>query len=63
MDLTTAASLSSQVAQMKVGDAVGITVLRKAIDLQAQGALQLVEALPSTSNNPSHLGKHIDVTA
>lgn len=62
MDVTTAASLSSQVAQMKIGDAVGITVLKKAIDLQAQGALQLLEAIPQPSN-PPHLGNTIDVKA
>jgi hypothetical protein len=61
MDVTTAASLSSQVAQMKIGDAVGITVLKKAIDLQAQGALQLLDALPAVANNPPHLGNSIDV--
>ena len=60
MDVTTAASLGSQVAQMKVGDAVGITVLRKALDLQAQGALQLLEAIPQP-NNPPNLGNSIDV--
>lgn len=63
MDITTAASLSSQVAQMKVGDAVGITVLRKAIDLQAQSALQLLDALPTAPSNPPHLGNSVDVKA
>jgi hypothetical protein len=60
MDVTTAASLSSQVSLMKVGDAVGLTVLKKAIDLQAQGALQLLEAIPQP-NNPPNLGNSIDV--
>jgi Putative motility protein len=63
MDVTTAASLGSQVALMKTGDAVGITVLRKAIDLQAQGALQLLDALPPVASNPPHLGNSIDVKA
>jgi hypothetical protein len=63
MDVTTAASLSSQVAQMKTGDAVGITVLRKAIDLQAQSVLQLLDALPPVASKPPHLGNSIDVKA
>ena len=62
MDVSTVASMSSQVAQMKVGDAVGIAVLKKAMDIQAQGALQLLEGLVQT-NNPPHLGNSVDVKA
>ena len=45
-------------------EAVGITVLKKAIDLQAQGAAQLLQALPSPrASNPPHLGNHLDAFA
>jgi hypothetical protein len=45
-------------------EAVSIAVLKKAIDLQAQGAAQLLQALPSPAvNNPPHLGNRIDTFA
>jgi hypothetical protein len=63
MEVSSVASLSGQVAQMKLGDAVGISVLKKAIDIEAQGVLQLLRALPQPASNPPHLGNGVDVTA
>lgn len=62
MDVSSAASLSSALAQAQTGDAVGVLVLRKALDLQQQSALQLLQALPPVPANPPHLGQHVDVT-
>ncbi len=50
----------------ELDEAAGIAVLKKAIDLNAAGALALIEALPdnsSTQNLPAHLGKNINTTA
>ncbi len=46
MDISSVGSVSSALSQAKTGDAVAITVLKKAMELQAQGALQLIQALP-----------------
>ncbi|MCL2525099.1 MAG: YjfB family protein [Betaproteobacteria bacterium] len=54
-------SVSSTLSQARTGDAVGILVLKKAIDIQAQSALQLLQALPAVASNPSHLGSSVDV--
>lgn len=62
MDVSNIASLSSSVAQMKVGDAVGISVLKKAMEIEAQNMLLLLQALPA-ANNPPHLGNNVDVRA
>ena len=53
------------IAGQRVGDAVGVSVLRKALDIQASSALALLEALPAapTVSLPSHLGTRIDTTA
>lgn len=50
------------------GDAVGLSVLKKAIDIEAQGAMALIAALPqppqqSAANLPPHLGQNINTTA
>ena len=57
-------SLTSQMA----GDAAGMSVLKKTLNTQAQGAAALVNSLPqpaktTSANLPSHLGQNIDTTA
>lgn len=47
-------------------DAVGLSVLKKAINVQASTATALVEALPPATpanNLPPHLGRNINTTA
>ncbi len=51
-------------SQARTVDAVQIAVLKKALDIQAQGAMQLVEAAAQViPNNPPNLGNHIDTSA
>lgn len=62
MDVASVASLSRALAQAQTADAVAMLVLKKTLDLEAQGALQLLQALPA-ANNPPHLGNAVDVRA
>ena len=62
MDVTSIGSLSTALSQAEVADAVGIRVLKKAMDIQEQSALQLLQAVPAPSN-PEHLGNRIDTHA
>ena len=48
---------------MMTGDAVGVSVLKKAMDLQKVSAMALLKALPPVRNLPAHLGQNIDTTA
>jgi len=50
------------------GDVVGLTVLKKAIDVEAQAAMALINAIPqpsqpSAANLPPNLGQNINTTA
>lgn len=63
MDVSSVSSLTTALSQTKTGDAVGTLVLKKAIDIQAQNAMQLLQALPQAPNNPPNLGNSIDVKA
>ena len=64
MDISSVSSITTAASQAQTGEAVSIAVLRKAIDLQAQGALQLIDALPQpTTNNPPHLGQGVNTFA
>lgn len=63
MDISTLASVSSALSQAQTGDAVGTLVLKKAMDLQAESAMQLLEALPQVPSNPPNLGNSVDVRA
>ena len=48
-------------------DAAGMAVLKKAIDIQAQSAQALIDAIPQPVTNPvnlpPHLGRNINTTA
>lgn len=62
MDVASIATLSSALAQAQTADAVATLVFRKALDLEAQSPLQLLQAVPA-ANNPPHLGNAVDVRA
>lgn len=67
MDISGASNIGALSGQA-AGDAVGIQVLKKAMDMQAQSAAALIEALPkptqpSSANLPPHLGQNVNTTA
>ncbi len=61
MDIGAVGSLNSALSQAPTGDAVALLVMKKAIDAQAQSALQLLQALPPVTSNPPNLGNSVDV--
>ena len=65
MDTSTIASLASALSASATGDAVRVSVQRKALDIQMQSAqalIQVIEASPKAPL-PPHLGRNIDTTA
>ena len=58
MDVSNIGSLSTALSQAQTGDAVSTLVLKKAMQIQEQNALQLLQALPS---NPPNLGNAVDI--
>ncbi|GAB1394744.1 hypothetical protein MASR1M60_29080 [Rhodocyclaceae bacterium] len=67
MDVASIAAAASEMSQARTAEAVQLTVLKKAMDIEAQGAMQLVAAAASVvstaAKNPPHLGQHIDTFA
>ena len=65
MDLSAVASAVSAQASQQTASTAGMLVLKKALDLQAQNAAQLLEALPQPAqyNNPPNLGGNVDLFA
>ena len=64
MDTASIAALASNISQAKVEGAVQLAVLKKAMDIEAQGAMQLVQAaVQAMPNNPPNLGNQVDVFA
>lgn len=58
---------SAALAQSASND-IGVAVLKKAIDAEAQGAMALINAIPqppqqSAANLPPNLGQNINITA
>ena len=60
MDVSAIASLATEMSQNQTAQAVQVAVLKKAMDIEAQSAMQLLEAVPS---NPAHLGNNVDLFA
>jgi len=66
MDVGNIASLATAMSSAKNDQEISIAVLKKAMDINAAGALALIEALPenpSVQSLPSHLGQNINTTA
>lgn len=47
MEVSSIASAATALSQQRVADAAGTLVLRKALDIQASSAAQLLQALPA----------------
>ncbi len=60
MDIANVSSLSTALSQAKSGDVAGTLILKKALDIQEQFLVQLLEGIPQAVN-PPHLGNSIDV--
>ena len=55
---------AANMSQPSATDTVGLAVLKKAIDINAQGAIQLIQAASNiVPSNPPHLGQRIDTKA
>jgi len=65
MEVTNIANLATTIATTASNQAVGVAVLKKAVDIQASSAAALLEALPPTTsaNLPDHLGQNVNTTA
>ena len=64
MDVSAIASAATAFSTTQVGDAAQVSVLKKALDIEAQGAVTLINALPQPASNlPAHLGQNINTVA
>ena len=64
MDVSEIAATATATSQARTADAVQLAVLKKALDIQAQGAMQLVQAASQViPNNPPNLGNRVDTFA
>ncbi len=66
MDVASIAKLSSSVAETGIKQEVGLAVLKRAQQLQASTAAQLINAVsapPTVQNLPANLGNTINTTA
>lgn len=64
MEVGNIASMATNMAQEQTNQAVGVAVLKKAMDVQAAGAMALIDALPPVQPNlPANLGQNVNTTA
>ncbi len=66
VNMNTSTALASAAGQSS-GDAVGISVLKKAMQIEAQNAQQLIAAIPAAektaANLPPNLRQNVNTTA
>ncbi len=63
MDVTSIAKLATSIADSGIRQDVGIAMLKRAQDVQAATATQLLDAVQPAQNLPAHLGKNVNTTA
>jgi hypothetical protein len=63
MDILAIASLATEMATVRTEQAAQLAALKLAMELQGQGAIQLLMAATQPYNNPPHLGNSIDTFA
>jgi hypothetical protein len=66
MDVTGIARVATTLADVGTSQAVSLAVLKKAINISAESATALIEAIPeapSVPNLPPNLGRNINTTA
>jgi len=64
MDVSNIASAATEMAQTSTVQAVQLAVLKKAMDVEAQGAMALVQAASQAIPvNPPNLGNNVDTFA
>jgi len=66
MDVSGIASAAATLSEASVQQAAGTAMLKKAIDINAENAMALINAIPDNTaaqNLPSHLGQHVNTTA
>lgn len=68
MEISANAAVSAAMMQKQAGahQEVQVSMFKKALDTQTQGAMALIEAIPkpqSTQGLPPNLGNNINVTA
>lgn len=64
MDISGIANLATNMAQSQTDQAVGIAVLKKALNIETSTAATLLDAVTVPQVNlPSHLGQNINTTA
>lgn len=66
VNMNASAALASATGQV-TGNDVGVSVLKKAQEVEAQNALQLINSIPkpekTAANLPSNLGQNVNTTA
>jgi hypothetical protein len=63
MDVASIAKLSSTIAETGIKQEVGFAMLKRAQQIQASTAQQLLAAVPAPQNLPANLGNTINTTA
>ena len=63
MDISAVTGLATQMAQQRTSTSAQMLVLKKALTVQADAAMTLIDAASPLTSSPSHLGQNVNVVA
>lgn len=63
MDISGIANLGTLMSQKRTADAVDISVLKKALDIQKSTAMTLIDSVTPATSLPNYLGQNVNVVA
>lgn len=63
MDVSEITDMGTAMSEMKLRQDVGVSVLKKAMQIQSNTAATLIAAVPAPPNLPAHLGRNVNTVA
>jgi hypothetical protein len=63
MDIAGLLNLATAMSQQRTSQAADLLVLKKAMQVEEDGALTLIESVTPATSLPPHLGQNVNITA
>lgn len=63
MDISGITDMATALSEMETRQEVGVSVLKKALQIEKNTAATLLAAIPAPPNLPAHLGRNVNTVA
>jgi hypothetical protein len=63
MDISGIMNVAAQISQERTAQAVDVSVLKKALAIQSNSVMTLLQSVTPASSLPAHLGQNVNIVA